>query len=520
MRIEDRTIELPAEEGARVVILGLLEEAKVAAGAFAAGKGDEPLHDFRVAVRRLRSGLRSLRPWVEESVRRRHEKELKRIARSTNEARDAEVQLAWLRGKRDAFASARLRPGFDDIVAWFEARARSGPDAGRVAKRFGRIAAKLRKRLGSYERRIDPGADGPASFGGVLAALVEDQIASLEERIDAIPDGLDEETVHRARIEGKRLRYLLEPLRGYGHADAGEAVRRLKRLQDVLGELHDAHVLAGELGDVLVEAASERARAIHAAAYGASANGAPLRDGLRGSPRPGLLALVHLVRERRDALYAELDHEWRPRGVNALAAEARTVAAALAGRSGGKVEREARFLLTALPPRAEAEQPSEIAQGWLPGSRLHEWIRRMRTGDGERYWRAVEQGSGRARLEAEEESSREIFDALWPFTEGRRVAKRRYRVHDGSLVWQIDEFTDRELVLAEVGLAGRAKEVQLPDWLRPLVVREITAEPAYLEVNLATEPASPASAHAVGGAPPAADDAPQPQVKAEPSPEP
>ncbi len=83
-----------AEEGARVVALGLLAEAGGAAEALASGAGDEPLHDFRVALRRLRSALRTFRPWLEDSVRPRQEKRLKKIARSTNEERDAEVQLA------------------------------------------------------------------------------------------------------------------------------------------------------------------------------------------------------------------------------------------------------------------------------------------------------------------------------------------------------------------------------------------------------------------------------------------
>ena len=140
MRIEDRTIELSAEEGSRVVALGLLDEAMAEANALAASQGDEPQHDLRVALRRLRSALKILRPWLEDSVRPRHEKRLRRIARSTNEARDAEVQLAWLAGKRDAFAAPRQRPGYERLVSWFEARAHRGPDAARVAARFRREA--------------------------------------------------------------------------------------------------------------------------------------------------------------------------------------------------------------------------------------------------------------------------------------------------------------------------------------------------------------------------------------------
>jgi CHAD domain-containing protein/CYTH domain-containing protein len=519
MRIEDRTIDLSAEEGSRVIALGLLGEASVAADGLAAGEGDEPLHDFRVAVRRLRSALRILRPWLEDSVSPRHEKRLRRIARSTNEARDAEVQLAWCAAKRDALPSVRQRTGYELLVARFEARAHRGPRAARVADRFRRAADELRRRLGTYERRIAPGEDTGVSLGGVLASLVRDQVDALSQSMDAIRDAADEETAHRARIEGKRLRYLLEPLRGYPSADATEVIGHLKRLQDVLGELHDAHVLAGELRDALVDAASERARQLHAAAYAPGATDAAIRDGLRASPRPGLLALVRLVRERRDALYADLEREWRAGGMDALAAEARGLAAVLEARAGGKLEHERKFLLAALPPRAAEEQAVEIEQGWVPGARVRERIRRMRGPDGERYFRTLKQGSGRTRLEAEEETSREMFDALWPLTEGRRITKRRYRIQDASLVWEIDEFTDRELVVAEVELPARASDAPLPDWLRPLVLRDVTDDPAYRNENLAATSGAPGRSEGVGPVAPAHEKGEPQPVTGEPGPE-
>lgn len=471
--------------------LGLLGEASEAAEALAAGAGDEPLHDFRVAVRRLRSALRTYRPWLEGGVRRRHEKRLRKIARSTNEARDAEVQLAWLATKHDALASARHRAGWDAVVARYQGRLHGGPDAARVVERFRLAADALRRRLGTYERRVEPHGDAGPGFGGVLASLVADQVRSLDERMAAIRDAADQEGVHRARIEGKRLRYLLEPLRGHRGADASEAIGHLKRLQDVLGELHDAHVLSVELREALADAAAERARQLHAA-YALGAGDAAARRRSGSSPRLGLLALVRLVRERNDALYADLEREWRGDGRSALASEVRAIATALEVRAGGRLENERKYLLAGLPPRAAEDEGVEITQGWLPGARMRERIRRVRGPSGERYWRALEQGTGGARLEAEE-TTQEVFEALWPLTKDRRVSKRRRRVREGALAWEVDEFTDRDLVLAEVELPARATEVSLPDWLRPLVVREVTDDAAYQDENLAAHRGVPAA---------------------------
>ena len=43
-----------------------------------------------------------------------------------------------------------------------------------------------------------------------------------------------------------------------------------------------------------------------------------------------------------------------------------------------------------------------------------------------------------------------MFDSLWPLTEGRRVHKRRYPIVEDGSTWEIDQFTDRNLVITEM----------------------------------------------------------------------
>ncbi|MEE8572027.1 MAG: adenylate cyclase, partial [Gemmatimonadota bacterium] len=101
------------------------------------------------------------------------------------------------------------------------------------------------------------------------------------------------------------------------------------------------------------------------------------------------------------------------------------------------------------------------------------------------YVRTVKVGSGIRRIELQEDTDRKTFEVLWPLTWGRRVTKHRYRVPEGGLVWEVDEFTDRDLVLAEVELPSEDVEPKLPDWITPYVVREVTDESEYLNINLA-----------------------------------
>ena len=257
-------------------------------------------------------------------------------------------------------------------------------------------------------------------------------------------------------------------------------------------EARHAQGLSAELGAALAEIAAERAHATTAAALASGDEARELRRRLRPSPRAGLLALVRLVRDRRDELFGALERDWRPGGLDALQAQALSLAGGLEARAGGRLEHERKYLLSAIPPRAGEEPAVEIVQGWLPGSRLRERVRRVRRDGAERYFRAVKRGGGAARVEAEEETTREVFETLWPLTEGRRVAKRRHRIQDGAHLWEIDAFTDRELVIAEVELPAREADVVLPEWLRPFVLREVTGDPAYLNENLAVAPLAPA----------------------------
>jgi adenylate cyclase len=97
----------------------------------------------------------------------------------------------------------------------------------------------------------------------------------------------------------------------------------------------------------------------------------------------------------------------------------------------------------------------------------------------------VKLGSGLRRSEFEEEITPELFARLWPLTAGCRIRKRRYAVPFGDLLWEIDEFEEPDLVLAEIELPSETAEVTLPDWLSPYVEREVTGDPDYYNRNLA-----------------------------------
>src|SRR3989442_6712057 len=131
----------------------------------------------------------------------------------------------------------------------------------------------------------------------------------LEQELETARSRRDQDAVHAARIAVKRLRYLLEPLAAE-RPRAGALAELLKRLQTVLGELHDLQALRAELGVAVAEAAAERACHVHA---GALAGPQGRRPAKRTGPRPasaGLLALARFAGRLHDDLFRRLDAEW------------------------------------------------------------------------------------------------------------------------------------------------------------------------------------------------------------------
>ncbi len=303
-------------EGVRLVALGLLAEAKAAAARLADPADAEALHDFRVAVRRLRSWLRSFGPEVNDTLRKKWRRSLRAVAGSTGAARDAEVMRARVLAEREALSSRHRR-----AADWFLARQAPEGEGGQdpragAAAEFERLAPHLEDALSRYQRAV--GAPRQGRFGDAAAAAIRGQAAALAAALAEVAGPDDAERAHRARIEGKRLRYLLEPLRPHLPA-AEEAVRSMKALQDLLGDLHDVHVLSARMADASAEAAAEGARAVHHALHAGGEDQA--RAVARRGLRPGLAALDRRIRERRDALYGDLAKGWL--GEGPLAAELR-----------------------------------------------------------------------------------------------------------------------------------------------------------------------------------------------------
>ncbi|MBV6522089.1 MAG: hypothetical protein MNPFHGCM_02234 [Gemmatimonadaceae bacterium] len=471
-----------APRGARHVALALLAEVRATSARLADASDADALHDFRVAVRRLRSWFRMLASDLEGSVPPKAARVLATVASTSNAGRDAEVLLGWLRETID-----RLAPRHRTAARWLMRQQQEiQADASRelheeLQQSFDATIQRLDRRLRRYSTMVYLD-DGPreATLSQRVAERVRSQGGRLAADLARIADVDADTDIHRARIEGKRLRYLLEPLRPL-HPSIGGIVTRLKSLQDILGAVHDAHVWGEALHQTLQRAADRQGRVLRRRATGAERT----RRGAALPPMSALMALADAMHAHAASEFAVFTRDWTGDPASAFFAELELTATALADADGAPLEIERKYLLSGVPPAMPRGTVAELLQGYLPGERIIERVRRTSRGRRSTFARTIKFGSGIVRTEIEEPTTRRVFDALWPLTKGKRVEKRRHAIREGPLTWEIDVFTDRDLVLAEVELADQRDVVRFPEWLAPYVERDVTDESAYVNFVLA-----------------------------------
>lgn len=202
-----------------------------------AGEGDgdeEAVHDYRVALRRLRSALRALRPAWGKGLLVPLEDELKALADATGDVRDEEV-LAETLARIDLAEGPR-----GELSRWGEGRARRLAGARATAAR--RLAgAELGERLDAVLTGVQEALGAPMRRPVGLPALRNEAIGRLLDEVQKRARGTDAADVdgmHKLRIRIKRLRYAIELLFA-DDAPTSAALKLSSKLQKRLGELHD-----------------------------------------------------------------------------------------------------------------------------------------------------------------------------------------------------------------------------------------------------------------------------------------
>ncbi len=220
-----------------------------------AGTDTEALHDMRVAIRRMRSAIDLFGRYFKRDALTAFAVRLRRTARISGQVRDLDVWLAQTQAYLNTLDAAAAHDLAPLLELWQQnlTQARSKMlaylDSVKYADfvhRFGRFLTTP----GAGVRRYKEFPPRPNRVWQLAPRLIYARWARVQAFSSLIPHA-SPAMLHALRIECKRLRYTLEFFREVLGSDVEAVIALLVRIQDHLGNLHDADVLNTVLGEFL-----------------------------------------------------------------------------------------------------------------------------------------------------------------------------------------------------------------------------------------------------------------------------
>lgn len=416
---------------------------------------------FRISLRRSLSFISSLN--VEATVVRGLTVARNGVWKHSSTARDAEIASAWIKAY---CATSGARCGRAALAHLKEVQRESLTNVLRGRRRLLAALDAASAALAEFSAISLPDRAARVVVGVALRAVSKSVTAHAQNR------GKGEDGLHALRIATKKLRFTVEPLVATAlltsreRSAAASIVDGATRLQDVLGELHDAVLLATVIESL---PGADKKMTEFSALMASQAAGA-----------------VKTTQIAEDALALVRRSE-------------RLVDALLLGDRLEEAER--RWLLRESPTLLDMGDRAKecyITQGFVAAP-IYERLRESRCCPPIRAeacetarTRTFKAGDAWAHFEYEESVSDALWNALWPLTEGRRIEKQRFTVPSDDAIgeWEVDVFAgEREgLVIVEYEFAhSNATLPGMPVWLRNKVVREITGDSLFSNYNMATQ---------------------------------
>ena len=204
----------------------------------------EFLHDLRVAVRRTRSALVLMKGVFAPAIEKQFKQEFKYIGQITGPVRDLDVYLA----SREEYMQRvpfRLQTGlgyfFEDLTTRRKTERRKLVRALK-GERYQRILADWRQLLATSPWP-EPGKRGELPVKELAGQVIHKRFRRVLADGEKIDPKSPDESLHRLRIECKKLRYSLEFFTSLYDEDVmRRLVRHLKLLQNNLGDFNDLSV--------------------------------------------------------------------------------------------------------------------------------------------------------------------------------------------------------------------------------------------------------------------------------------
>ncbi|UCD53587.1 MAG: CHAD domain-containing protein [Phycisphaerales bacterium] len=243
----------------------------------------EPVHQARVASRRLRAALGMFDDCFESKKVDKWRKRIRKVTKGLGAARDLDVQIQFLEqflAHLDA-AGKRHRPGVERLVlrlrqnrAAVQPKVVKALDALEKGNAMAQMHGELEKAHFLLRHRA-VSVQSPYAFERT-AAHIRDRVQTLLAHEQTLADPSDAPGHHQLRIDAKRLRYTMEICDPVYDGQLGPVIKAVKKAQTLLGDIHDCDVWAQDVESFTDE---ERLRTI--AYFGHDGPFSPLKPGLQ-----------------------------------------------------------------------------------------------------------------------------------------------------------------------------------------------------------------------------------------------
>ncbi len=237
--------QLPTEDALRKICSYLLQNIKQNENGIINDTDTEFLHDFRVSIRRTRSALGQIKNILDKEIVKQAKKDFTYLGQSTNHLRDIDVYLL----KEDQYKKMLpeenrdyLNPFFEDLKCKRKSENATVVDMLKSEK-YKQIIDEWESYLSTKINTEIMTAKGKNPIINVAKKVICKRNHKVLEFGNNLLITSSDEQLHRLRIAGKKLRYLLEFFNSlFPQTEMKILIKRLKKLQDNLGDYHDLAV--------------------------------------------------------------------------------------------------------------------------------------------------------------------------------------------------------------------------------------------------------------------------------------
>ncbi|MFW5893539.1 MAG: CHAD domain-containing protein [Verrucomicrobiota bacterium] len=254
---------MTAEDALVTMVLSCLRQLRQNEQFAVETNNPESVHQFRVALRRLRSVLRLYKPNLPAKQYTKFKNVLKWISERSGAVRDWDVFLEQrLDPVRSHYPDLSALDTLADQAAIRRRHAQSSFTRALRSTRYARFLIDLYEWIHERQWREQPVTEESAALFSPLHEFADAKLRKLQDKVHKKGRKfrqLSDQDRHKLRIAIKKLRYACEFFRSlYSKKNIDKRLKRLKRLQDYLGELNDIANLPARAEMLLATPSAEK----------------------------------------------------------------------------------------------------------------------------------------------------------------------------------------------------------------------------------------------------------------------